>query len=110
METHTQIMIHCRSDRKLVGRLKAFDRHCNMILEECTEIWHEYPSAAKGEKRAKPIRRERYIPKMFLRGDSVISVLRNPSGGAPQQQQQQQQVKQATTTTTATVAQAVDDD
>ena len=32
----------------------------------------------KGKKKAKPVNRDRYIPKMFLRGDSVILVLRNP--------------------------------
>ena len=29
-------------------------------------------------KKAKPVNRDRYISKMFLRGDSVILVLRNP--------------------------------
>ena len=35
------------------------------------------PKSNKG-KRAKPVNRERYISKMFLRGDSVILVIKNP--------------------------------
>ena len=31
-----------------------------------------------GKKKAKPVNRDRFISKMFLRGDSVILVLRNP--------------------------------
>ena len=32
----------------------------------------------KGKKKAKPVNKDRFISKMFLRGDSVIIVLRNP--------------------------------
>ena len=36
-------------------------------------------TSKKGKgKRAKPVNRERYISKMFLRGDSVIMVIKNP--------------------------------
>ena len=35
-----------------------------------------------GKKKAKPVNRDRYISKMFLRGDSVILVLRNPLAAA----------------------------
>ena len=31
-----------------------------------------------GKKKAKPVNKDRYISKMFLRGDSVILVLKNP--------------------------------
>ena len=56
--------------------MKAFDRHCNMVLENVKEMWTEMPQGAKG-KGAKPINKDRFISKMFLRGDSVILVLRN---------------------------------
>lgn len=54
-----------------------------MVLEQACEMWTEMPkSSASGKlakgKRAKPQNRERYIPKMFLRGDSVIVVIKNP--------------------------------
>lgn len=32
----------------------------------------------KGKKKAQPVNKDRFISKMFLRGDSVIIVLRNP--------------------------------
>lgn len=49
-----------------------------MVLENVKEMWMEMPRAGKGRKKAKPVNKDRYIPKMFLRGDSVILVLRNP--------------------------------
>merc|ERR1712036_135679 len=68
-----QIMINCRHNRKLLGRVKSFDRHCNMVLDEVTEFWSEKT------KSKKHINRERYLNKLFLRGDSVILVVLNPN-------------------------------
>lgn len=53
-------------------------RHCNMVLENVKEMWTEVPKSGKGKKKSKPVNKDRYISKMFLRGDSVIVVLRNP--------------------------------
>lgn len=53
-------------------------RHCNMVLENVKEMWTEVPKSGKGKKKSKPVNKDRYISKMFLRGDSVIIVLRNP--------------------------------
>jgi small nuclear ribonucleoprotein D2 len=78
VKTSTQVLINVRNNRKLLARVKAFDRHCNMVLENVKEMWTEAPRTGKGKKRARPVHRERFIPKMFLRGDSVILVLRNP--------------------------------
>ena len=36
-----QVLINCRNNRKLLGRVKAFDRHCNMVLENVKEFWTE---------------------------------------------------------------------
>jgi small nuclear ribonucleoprotein D2 len=47
-----------------------------MVLENVKEMWTETPKTGKG---ARPVNRDRYISKMFLRGDSVILVLRNPN-------------------------------
>jgi small nuclear ribonucleoprotein D2 len=78
VKSNTQILINCRNNKKLLGRVKAFDRHCNMVLENVKEMWTEVPKKGKGVKKAKPINKDRFISKMFLRGDSVIVVLRNP--------------------------------
>jgi len=50
------------------------------VLEEVREMWKEVPKTGKGKKKAKPKNGERYISKLFLRGDSVITVLRHPLG------------------------------
>ena len=77
LRTNCQILVSCRNNRKILARLKAFDRHMNMILENAYEIWTVMPKKGKG-KKAKPVNRERYISKLFLRGDSVIMVIKNP--------------------------------
>ena len=77
VKSNTQVLINCRNNKKLLGRVKAFDRHCNMVLENVKEMWTEVPKSGKG-KKAQPINKDRFISKMFLRGDSVIVVLRNP--------------------------------
>ena len=43
------------------------------VLENVKEMWTEVPKAGKGAKKAKPVNKDRYISKMFLRGDSVIA-------------------------------------
>ncbi|CAH0597665.1 small ribonucleoprotein particle protein SmD2 [Anticarsia gemmatalis] len=77
VKNNTQVLINCRNNKKLLGRVKAFDRHCNMVLENVKEMWTEVPRLGKG-KKGKAVNKDRFISKMFLRGDSVILVLRNP--------------------------------
>lgn len=79
---HAQVLINCRNNKKLLARVKAFDRHCNMVLENVKEMWTEVPRPGKGKKKSKPVNKDRYISKLFLRGDSVILVLRNPLAAA----------------------------
>lgn len=38
VKNHTQILISCRNNKKLLARVKAFDRHCNMVLENVKEV------------------------------------------------------------------------
>eukprot|EP00842_Homolaphlyctis_polyrhiza_P002200 jgi/Hompol1/2981/HPOL_006275-RA len=33
----SQVLVMCRNNRKLLARVKAFDRHCNMVLENVKE-------------------------------------------------------------------------
>jgi len=84
VDHNTQVLINVRNNKKLLGRVRAYDRHCNMVLENVKEMWTEVPKAGKGKKKAKPINKDRFISKMFLRGDSVILVLKNPLGAPPQ--------------------------
>ncbi|GAB00018.1 hypothetical protein E5Q_06720 [Mixia osmundae IAM 14324] len=73
VKNHTQILVALRNGHKLLARVKAFDRHSNMVLENVKEMWTEIP---KG-KNKKPVNKDRFISKLFLRGDSVIMVLRS---------------------------------
>uniref|UniRef100_A0A915IRD6 Small nuclear ribonucleoprotein Sm D2 n=1 Tax=Romanomermis culicivorax TaxID=13658 RepID=A0A915IRD6_ROMCU len=82
VKNNTQVLINCRNNKKLLARVKAFDRHCNMVLENVKEMWTELPKTGKGQKKAKPVNKDRFISKMFLRGDSVILVLKNPLASA----------------------------
>ena len=67
----SKVLVNCRNNRKLFGRIKAFDRHTNLIMEDVQEFWTEMKGAAVENK-------ERFISKLFLRGDSVIVVLKAP--------------------------------
>ena len=71
VRNNDQIIVSCRNNKKILGRLKAFDRHLNLILEDVCETWTEKPKNKKG----KPIPRERYFTKLFLRGDSVVFIV-----------------------------------
>eukprot|EP00960_Hanusia_phi_P036637 752431-Hanusia_phi.AAC.3 len=62
------------NNRKLLARVKAFDRHCNMVLENVKEMWTEAPRAGKGKAKSKPVNKDRFISKMFLRGDSPHTI------------------------------------
>lgn len=75
VKDNAQVLINCRNNRKILGRVKAFDRHCNLLLTEVREIWVEIVKDKKGKKK---INKDRYISVLFLRGDSVILILRNP--------------------------------
>ena len=76
---NTQVIVNVRNNHKMLARVKAFDRHCNMVLEDVHEMWTEMPRAGKGQKKKHAVNRDRFVKKMFLRGDNVIIVLKNPA-------------------------------
>eukprot|EP01064_Diplonema_japonicum_P018418 TRINITY_DN2709_c6_g1_i1.p1 TRINITY_DN2709_c6_g1~~TRINITY_DN2709_c6_g1_i1.p1 ORF type:complete len:137 (+),score=32.22 TRINITY_DN2709_c6_g1_i1:52-411(+) len=76
----TQVLINCRNNKKILARVRAFDRHMNMVLENVQETWTEVPKQGQGKKRSQPINKFRFISKLFLRGDSVILVVKNRVG------------------------------
>ena len=53
MDCLLQVLINCRNNRKLLGRVKAFDRHCNMILENVKEMWTEVMHSGLSESLQK---------------------------------------------------------
>ncbi len=128
VRNNTQILISLRNNKKLLARVKAFDRHSNMVLENVKEVscltapagmpghastswkaahtpllrhaarsqmWTEVPKNKNKKpvnvsaspwpdhaylcRRAEvltnpqtPTQKDRFISKMFLRGDSVV--------------------------------------
>ncbi|EAA64967.1 hypothetical protein AN1802.2 [Aspergillus nidulans FGSC A4] len=45
-----------------LARVKAFDRHSNMVLENVKEMWTEPQKGGKG----RPVNKDRFISKMYL--------------------------------------------
>jgi small nuclear ribonucleoprotein D2 len=58
------------------------------VLVNVRELWTDPGKKGKGQKKATPVNRSRFISKMFLRGDSVICVTPNPLGG-PQEEKEE---------------------
>lgn len=74
VEDGTQVVISLRNNRKLLARVKAYDRHSNMILTNIREMWTERPKKGSG-RVGKAVNRDRFISRMFLRGDGVVVVV-----------------------------------
>lgn len=75
MNNDTPVVISCRNNHKLIAKVRSFDRHCNMVLENVKDLWTEHQKNAKG-KVIKSVAKERFIAKLFLRGDTVIVVVK----------------------------------
>jgi small nuclear ribonucleoprotein D2 len=50
------------------------------LLEDVKEMWTETGKGGKGKTRGAAVNKDRYVSKMFLRGDSVILIVSNPAG------------------------------
>lgn len=75
--TSTPLLVHLRNDHRLVGKVRAFDRHCNLVMEGVREWWREGGGArGRGTKRRRGVERERHVSKMFIRGDSIILIVK----------------------------------
>lgn len=46
VRNHTQILISLRNNHKLLARVKAFDRHSNMVLENVKEVCRRFSPVA----------------------------------------------------------------
>ena len=56
--------------------MRAFDSHFNMVLEGVREMWTTEDIVRYDKRTPKPGHRDRFLRKMFLRGDSVIIVVK----------------------------------
>merc|ERR1719245_1959661 len=50
VKNNTQVLINCRNNRRLLGRVKAFDRHCNMVLVDAKEMWTENTKTGSSQR------------------------------------------------------------
>lgn len=66
VRNNTQVLINCRNNRKLLARIKAFDRHCNMVLENVREMWTELPKTGKGKKKANLMKHFIFLLYVFI--------------------------------------------
>ena len=105
VRNNTQVLINCRNNRKLMARVKVSSKWNAYYVNSkqgirsslqygVGECEGDVGRAAKRHQRflsqysdlgliptsgkQQPVNRDRYISKMFLRGDSVIIVLKNP--------------------------------
>ena len=47
VRNNTQVLINLRNNHKLLGRVRAFDRHCNMCASAAGTAWHaRHPTRA----------------------------------------------------------------
>jgi small nuclear ribonucleoprotein D2 len=60
--------------------------HMHRLLEDVKEMWTENSKGGKKNNRGTAVNKDRYVSKMFLRGDSVIIIVSNPAALAEQQQ------------------------
>lgn len=58
-------------------------------MEDVKEMWTETSKGGKGKKRGKAVNKDRYVSKLFLRGDSVILIVSNPAALANAEEDKQ---------------------
>ncbi|KAL5039900.1 mRNA splicing protein, variant 2 [Batrachochytrium dendrobatidis] len=51
VKNSSQVLVVCRNNRKLLARVKAFDRHCNMVLENVKEKLHKPEKESKRQSQ-----------------------------------------------------------
>ncbi|ODQ79402.1 hypothetical protein BABINDRAFT_161805 [Babjeviella inositovora NRRL Y-12698] len=64
-----QVYIKLRGAREMVGKLQAYDSHCNMVLSDATETIFEVKD---NEANTRSVSKKSEM--IFVRGDSVILV------------------------------------
>jgi small nuclear ribonucleoprotein D2 len=67
MTANQKVIVKCRFDKLLIGYVRAFDKHFNMLLSEVNEV-----CVNDSESQAQ----QRGIGSVVLRGDSVVYVVK----------------------------------
>ena len=66
VQAKSEVLITCRDGRRLFAKVRAFDKHFNMVLQDITEITAD----ASGVMKSRP------LFNLFLRGDTVVFVVK----------------------------------
>ena len=61
-------------DKKVLGRVRTFEEHCDTVLKQVKEIWIESPMIGNDKEHGRLIHKERPTYKMLKRVDLVILV------------------------------------
>uniref|UniRef100_A0A0A9Y623 Small nuclear ribonucleoprotein Sm D2 n=1 Tax=Lygus hesperus TaxID=30085 RepID=A0A0A9Y623_LYGHE len=68
MKENIRVFIQCRFNKSLLASVVAFDKHFNLVLQDVIEL-------SGNEKEGQ---KQRSIRNLFLRGESVIFVVKLP--------------------------------
>lgn len=72
LNNHMQVLINCRNNKKLLCRVKAFDKHLNMVLENVREMWVENPlRKGKGKVCISNKSNYKYLRKFIFLGKKI---------------------------------------
>ncbi|GMF02852.1 unnamed protein product [[Candida] boidinii] len=63
------IYVKLRGSREMIGKLHAYDSHCNMVLSDATETIFYVD-----ENTSEILTKKKQTEMVFIRGDSVILV------------------------------------
>ncbi|XBW34855.1 hypothetical protein QEN19_000422 [Hanseniaspora menglaensis] len=74
VEEHREVIISLRNNHKMYANVKAFDKHCNILIYNIKEVWSE-----KNWETKTHVSKERYISQAFLRGDNIIMIVKCPA-------------------------------
>lgn len=69
----TEVVITCRDDRRLLAKVRLFDKHYNMLLTDVSEMTFKH-KGSKGAGAADAQPEVRRFDNLFLRGDNVVHV------------------------------------
>jgi len=65
------VFVKLRGDRQLIGRLHAYDSHCNLVLGDVTETVF-YVEEDDEDEETKSL--NKHSEMLFVRGDSVVMI------------------------------------
>lgn len=71
------VIVSLRSNRKVVGRVVAYDRHYNLLMADAKELG-VVRSRNKGKRKKEGREVCRRLGNVFIRGDTVILVASGP--------------------------------